>query len=286
MPGATWRGAVSFGLVSVPVRMYRATDSQGVSFRMICASCGTPIQNRRWCPEEERLIEWNAVRRGFEVSSGEFIEISDEDLEHLPLPTTDTIEVLDVVPEAEVDTALYLDQAYYLEPEAAGRRPYSLLLEALRQTGRSALGKITLRQREHLCQVAPREELLLLNTLHWPEEIRSPQGLRLPETGPEVGKRELSMAISLLDNLTTSFDPGRYQDDYRQALLEVVEAKQEKRRLPRRAAPPRNDNVVDLMATLKQAVAETRDRRGGAPSRRRAAAGSDGPKHQVRRRAS
>ncbi len=263
MPSATWRGTVSFGLVAVPVRMYRASESGGVSFRMLCRSCGTPIQNRRWCPEEERLIDWNDVQRGFEVARGEFTEVTDSDLERLPLPSTDTIEVLDVVAETEVDAALYLEQSYYLEPEPAGVRPYALLREALRQTGRSAIGKIALRQREHLCQLAARDEVLLLNTLHWPDEIRGTDSLRLPEAKGEVAKRELAMAVTLLDNLTTSFDPSQYRDDYREALLEVVEAKRERRRLPRAKPAPRGDNVVDLMAALKQAVAET------SPKRRR-----------------
>ena len=267
MPSATWRGTVSFGLVAIPVRMYRATESGGVSFRMLCASCGSPIQNRRWCPEEEKLIPWDQVERGYEVSRGEFVEISDKDLERLPLPSTDTIEVLEVIADTEIDASLYLDQAYYLEPEPSGVRPYALLRQALEQTGRSAVGKIALRQREHLCKVSAREDVLILNTLRWPDEIRSTQALKLPEAKAEVGERELSMAVTLLDNLTTSFDPERYQDEYREALLQVVEAKREQRSLPKARPIAPADNVVDLMAALKKAVEQTSPGRKTAANR-------------------
>jgi len=267
MPSATWRGTVSFGLVAIPVRMYRATESGGVSFRMLCASCGSPIQNRRWCPEEEKLIPWDQVERGYEVSRGEFVEISDKDLELLPLPSTDTIEVLEVIADTEIDASLYLDQAYYLEPEPSGVRPYALLRQALEQTGRSAVGKIALRQREHLCKVSAREDVLILNTLRWPDEIRSTQALKLPEAKAEVGERELSMAVTLLDNLTTSFDPERYQDEYREALLQVVEAKREQRSLPKARPIAPADNVVDLMAALKKAVEQTSPGRKPAANR-------------------
>jgi len=267
MPSATWRGTVSFGLVAIPVRMYRATESGGVSFRMLCASCGSPIQNRRWCPEEEKLIPWDQVERGYEVSRGEFVEISDKDLERLPLPSTDTIEVLEVIADTEIDASLYLDQAYYLEPEPSGVRPYALLRQALEQTGRSAVGKIALRQREHLCKVSARDDVLILNTLRWPDEIRSTQALKLPEAKAEVGERELSMAVTLLDNLTTSFDPERYQDEYREALLQVVEAKREQRSLPKARPIAPADNVVDLMAALKKAVEQTSPGRKTAANR-------------------
>ncbi|MGH7611683.1 MAG: Ku protein [Candidatus Dormibacteria bacterium] len=258
MPSATWRGTVSFGLVAIPVRMYRATESGGVAFRMLCASCGSPIQNRRWCPQEERQIEWGAVERGYEVARGEFVAVTDEDLERLPLPSTDTIEVLEVVAETDIDPALWVDQAYYLEPEPAGVRPYALLRQALQQTGRSAVGKIALRQREHLCRLAARDQVLVLNTLHWPDEIRAAASLKLPDAQAEVGKRELGMAITLLDNLSATFDPGRYQDEYREALQQVVEAKREQRTLPEARPHPAGDNVVDLMAALKAAVEQTR----------------------------
>ncbi|HEY6537910.1 MAG TPA: Ku protein [Candidatus Dormibacteraeota bacterium] len=270
MPRSTWRGAVSFGLVSIPVRMYKATESQRVSFRLLCSSCGSPIQNRRWCPNEEKLIGWNDVVRGFEVGREEYVEVTDADLEHLPLASTDTIEVMEMVSEEQIDTTLFLDQAYYLEPEPTGVRPYYLLKQALERSHRTALGKISMRDREHLCRISPHDQALTLSTLRWPQEIRSTEGLRLPEGQIEIQKRELDMALALIDNLSVDFDPSRYQDEYREALLRVVEAKQEHRRPPAREAPARADNVVDLMAALKAAVAQTGGRRrpAEAPARR------------------
>jgi DNA end-binding protein Ku len=265
MPTATWRGTVSFGLVAIPVRMYKATEYQRVSFRLLCQSCGSPIQNRRWCPNEEKQIGWNDVVRGFEVSRDDYVEITDSDVEHLPLPSTDTIDITEVVDDSEIDSAMYLDQAYFLEPEPAGVRPYFLLKKALETRGRSAVGKLAIREREHLCRLSPREHVLVLNTLHWPDEIRSSESLRLPEADVEIRKRELDMALALIDNLTAAFEPSRYKDEYREALLQVVEAKQAHKRLPERRAPARDDNVVDLMAALKAAVAQTNgSRRNGS----------------------
>ncbi len=267
MPTASWRGTLSFGLVAIPVRMYRATESDGVSFRMLCATDGTPIQNKRWCPEEQKIIGWTEVTRGYEISRSEFIEITDADLERLPLPSTNTIDVLAVVPNDQINESLFLDQSYYLEPEPAGMRPYALLREALRQTNRSALGKLAMRQREHLCRVSGEESVLMLNTLHWAEEVRAADQLKLPGAEVEIRKRELDMALALLDNLSTDFKPEEYRDEYQDALQQLVEAKRAHRRLPKVEQPkPSGDNVVDLMAVLKAAVESTS--KGGAQPRR------------------
>jgi DNA end-binding protein Ku len=203
--------------------------------------------------------------------------VSDRDRERLPLPSTDTIEVLAVAADHDIDAPLYLDQAYYLEPEPSGSRPYALLRQAREQAGRSAIGKMALRQREQLCQVSAHDKLLVLDTLHRRDEIRPPQMLKIPRGPVEVGKRELTMATTLLDNLTTTLDPHRYRDDYREALLKVAEAKGERRSFPEARPQARGDTVADLMSALKAAVEQTRaDRQRGkghpepkaAPARR------------------
>ncbi len=277
MPSATWRGSVSFGLVAIPVRMYLATESHGVSFRMLCASCGAPIQNRRWCPQEEKLIDWGDVERGYEVGRGQFVEVTDRDLELLPLPSTDTIEVLQLVTAEEVDSSLVLDKAYYLEPEPSGMRPYALLREALAKTSKVAIGKVALRQREHLCRISPHDRVLVLNTLRWPDEVRSSAFLRLPDENVETKKRELDMAVTLIDNLTAPFHPEQYRDEYAEALAKVVEAKTNRKPLPPRRVAAQPDNVVDLMAALKAAVEQTSSgphKSGRARARRATAARS------------
>jgi DNA end-binding protein Ku len=209
--------------------------------------------------------------------------VSDRDRERLPLPATDTIEVLAVAADHEIDAPLYLDQAYYLEPEPSGSRPYALLRQAREQTGRRAIGKMALRQREQLCQVSARDQLLIFDTVHRRDELHPRQMLKIPRGQVEVGKRELSMATALLDNLTTTLDPHRYRDDYREALLEVAEAKGERRSFPEARPQARGDTVVDLMSALKAAGEQTRadrQRRKGHPEPKAAPARRAGPRER------
>ncbi len=249
-----WRGAISFGMVAIPVRLYLATESKSVSFRMLCPDCHTPIRNKRWCPNEDKEVPWNATVRGYEVGKDEFVIVDDDDLEALPLSSARTIEILEFVEDTEIEAGVYIKSAYYLEPEAVGVKPYYLLKAALEETRKVAVGKIAFRDREHLCRLALHDKGLLLNTLHWPDEIRDAGSLSLPEAdaSPEIHKRELDMAVMLVDNLSASFDPARYHDDYREALNRMVEAKMNDQPLERAPEPP--SKVTDLMAALKASV--------------------------------
>jgi DNA end-binding protein Ku len=253
-----WRGAISFGMVAIPVRLYLATESKSVSFRMLCPTDHTPIRNKRWCPEEDKEIPWSSTVRGYEVGKDEFVEIDDSDLDNLPLPTSHTCEILEFCDDSEIEAGVYIKSAYYLEPEAVGVKPYYLLKAALETTGKVAIGKIAFRDREHLCRLALHEKGLLLNTLHWPDEIRDAGELSLPaaEAEPEIHKRELDMAVMLVDNLSATFDPERYKDNYREALLELVESKVNDQPLER--APERPSKVTDLMTALKASVEAAR----------------------------
>jgi DNA end-binding protein Ku len=250
-----WRGAISFGMVAIPVRLYLATESKSVSFRMLCPDCHHPIRNKRWCPNEDKEIPWNATVRGYEIGKDEFVEIDDSDLESLPLTTAHTCEILEFCEDREIEAGLYIKSAYYLEPETVGVKPYYLLKAALEETGKVAVGKIAFRDREHLCRLALHERGLLLNTLHWPDEIRDAGELSLPEADarPEIHKRELDMAIMLVENLSAHFDPERYKDDYREALMAVVQAKVDDKPLERTTAE-KPSKVTDLMAALKASV--------------------------------
>jgi DNA end-binding protein Ku len=282
-----WRGAISFGMVAIPVRMYLATESKSVSFRLLCPSCHHPIRNKRWCENEQKEVGWNEVVRGFEVSKDEFVVMEDKDLDELPLPTAHTIDIVEFVPDQEIDAGVYIKGAYYLEPESVGVKPYYLLKQALQETGKVAIGKIALRDREHLCRIALHDKGIMLNTLHWPDEIRDAGELSLPEDKVDLRKQELAMAKMLIENLSASFDPTRYHDEYREAVMEVVNAKVENRAVERPAEvePPR---VMDLMAALKASVEaskagrteaaeekETRAAAGGGSSRSSRRAGGD-----------
>jgi DNA end-binding protein Ku len=248
-----WRGAISFGMVAIPVRMYVATESKSVSFRLLCPNDHTPIKNKRWCEVEQKELAWNEVVRGYEVAKDEFVVIDDTDLDNMPLPTAHTVEILEFVPDAEIDAGLYVKGAYYLEPESVGVKPYYLLKKALEEAGKVAIGKIALRDREHLCRIALHDKGIVLNTLHWPDEIRDMGELSLPEESVEIRKAELAMARMLIENLSAEFDPTRYHDEYREAVMQVVQAKVEHREVERPAEvePPK---VMDLMAALKASV--------------------------------
>jgi DNA end-binding protein Ku len=257
-----WRGAISFGMVAIPVRLYLATESKSVSFRLLCPRDHEPIRNKRWCPVEDKEVGWNEVVRGYEVGKGEYVVIEDEDLDELPLNTAHTIDIIEFCPDEEIEAGVFLKSAYYLEPEPVGVKPYALLRSALQETDKVAIGKIALRDREHLCRLALHEQGLILNTLHWPDEIRSASELSIPEDGADVQKRELDMAVMLVENLSAHFDPARHRDEYREALLEVVEAKLADRPVerPAAAAPTK---VTDLMAALKASVEASQAARKG-----------------------
>ena len=269
MPRSMWRGAISFGMVAIPVRLYLATESKSVSFRLLCPNDLTPIKNKRWCTVEDKEVGWNDVVRGYEVGKDEYVVIEDKDLDNLPLNSTHSIDIVEFCADQEIEAGVYLKSAYYLEPEPVGTKPYALLRAALEKTGKVAIGKIALRDREHLCRLALHESGLLMNTLHWPDEIRSAAELSIPQNGAEIAKQELDMAVMLVENLSAHFEPERHRDEYREALLTVVEAKLTNKPLER-PATPEPAKVTDLMAALKASVeaAQSGKREGTARAAR------------------
>ncbi len=286
MPRSMWRGAISFGMVAIPVRLYLATESKSVSFRLLCPNDQTPVRNKRWCPEEDREIGWSEALRGYEVGKDEYVIVTDSDLDNLPLTTTHTIDIVEFCPDLEIEAGVYLKSAYYLEPEAVEVKPYALLRQALEKTGTVAIGKIALRDREHLCRLALHDQGLLLNTLHWPDEIRSAGELAIPEQGPEVPKKELDMAVMLVENMSAHFDPARYHDDYREALIQVVDSKLTNQPLERPEVREPG-KVTDLMAALKASVEAAKSRRAeGADAEESAADDASALEPARRRRAS
>jgi DNA end-binding protein Ku len=268
-----WRGAISFGMVAIPVRMYLATESKSVSFRLLCPTCHHPIRNKRWCENEQKEVGWNEVVRGYEIAKDEFVVMDDKDLDDLPLPTQHTIDILEFVPDQEIEAGVYLKGAYFLEPESVGVKPYYLLKQALEETGKVAIGKVALRDREHLCRIALHEKGLIINTLHWPDEIRDAGELSLPEEKVDIRKQELAMAKMLIENLSASFDPSRYHDEYREAVLEVVNAKVENRAVER-PAEVEQPKVMDLMAALKASVEASKSGKPAAAGEEREVRGT------------
>ena len=266
MPRSMWKGAVSFGMVSIPVRMYLATESRSVSFRSLCPCHKQPIKQKRHCSVTDDVLEWKDVVKGYELSKDQYVIIEDEDLDNLPLPTARTLDITEFVDASEIDDELYLKSAYYLEPEKTGLKPFYLLKEALEEAGRVAVGKIAFHDREHMATLRPHGKGVVVNTLHWPDEIRDMAELNLPEQEIKIDQREMAMARMLIDNLTEEFDPARYHDEYREALEKVAEAKAEGHTIEVGAELP-VPRVMDLMAALKASVEASKRGSRAAPEK-------------------
>ncbi|MHB8571445.1 MAG: non-homologous end joining protein Ku [Candidatus Dormibacteria bacterium] len=279
MARSMWKGAISFGMVAIPIRLYLATESKSVSFRSLCPHCQQPIKSKRHCPEDGHELEWKSVLRGFEIAKERYVIVEDQDLGNLPLPTAHTIDILEFVPAEQIADDLYLKQAYYIEPQDVGVKPYYLLKRALEESGRVALGKVAFDHREHLATLRPHGRGVVMNTLNWPDEIRDQGELNLPEDEVKIDKRELAMARMLIENLSEDFDVSRHRDNYRHALMQVVEAKaQGADTAPLAVAEaPR---VTDLMAALKASVEASR--RGAPASEVNAPAADEAPPRRRR----
>lgn len=254
MPRSMWKGVVSFGMVSIPIRLYNATESSAkVSFRQLCPEHHSPISYKRWCAEGDHEVTYSEIQRGYEVGKDRYVIIDDKDLDNLPLPTAHSIDIEEFVPTDDVEPGLYFNNAYFIEPEELGKKPYQLLRKALEATGRMAIAKIALRDREHLAALHPNGAGLLMNTLHWPDEIRSTEGLKGLEGDVKINPKELEMAKALIESLADSFDPSRYKDDYREAVMKVVQAKIDGEVIEAPAAP-QTAKVMDLMEALRASV--------------------------------
>lgn len=273
MPRSIWRGVLSFGMVAIPVRLYLATESTSkVSFHLLCPEHKSRIKNKRWCPEGDHEVAWNDVVRGFEYEKGSYVELDDADLEKLPLRSSKAIDISGFVEKDEIPGELYIQAAYYLEPEKAAAKPYALLKKTLDKTNRLAIAKFALRDRERLVSIGAHDGALVMNTLHWPDEIRSTEDLDIEM--PSVSPAELKMAENLVGMMATKFEPDEYKDEYKQALMELVEAKVEKREVIEAPEPEAETTVVDLMAALKASVEKAkkgeqttaREKRGGHES--------------------
>ncbi|MDX3075340.1 Ku protein [Streptomyces sp. MI02-7b] len=253
-----WKGAIGFGLVSIPVKLYAATEEHGVSLHQVHAEDGGRIRMKRFCEKEGKEVPYSEIAKGYEDESGRTAVLSDADLAELPLPSRKLIDVLAFVDTDEIDP-LSLSRAYYVGAEAAASKPYVLLREALATSGKAAVTKIALRTRESLALLRVHEELLVLHTMYWPDEVRDAGGLAPPEN-VVVRPQELKMAQSLMETLSEDFDLESQHDEYQKALDALVAARLEGEPVPETAevtsAP---DNVVDLMAALQASI----DARGG-----------------------
>ena len=256
MPRSIWRGAISFGMVVIPVRLYPATDSKDISFVTLHASCNSRIRQRRWCPYDEREVERSEIVRGYEYAKEQYVVMEPSDFADLPVPSKHTIEISRFIDLAEIDP-VYFERGYVLEPEAVGRKPFYLLKKALDESNRVAIAKVSIRQKEHLCCLRPYDRAIAMETMFYPDEIRSTAELDLPEEETAISEAEMAMANTLIDQLTGSFEPDQYRDDYRATLEQVIEAKLGTAEPVTAAPPPAKGEVVDLMEALKASIRAT-----------------------------
>lgn len=264
MPRSIWKGAVSFGMVSIPIKLYTATEEKDVAFHLLHKQDGVRIKTQRYCPADDAVIEWNDVARGFEVAPDQYVIMEPADFDKVPVDTTHTVEITDFVPSQQIDP-IYYQKTYYLEPEKVGGKPFALLREVLKDSELVALAKITLRQKEQLCTLRVFENTIALETMLYSDEIRDVTDLDVPED-VKIGEKELKMAKSLVDMLTGDFEPEKYHDNYREALLELIERKSEGEEIKRPA--PVAGKVTDLMEALRESIeAAKREKTEERPAR-------------------
>ncbi len=254
MPRSIWKGAVSFGMVSIPIKLYTATDEKDVSFNLLHKKDGVRIKQQRFCPGEEEVVEWNDVVRGYEIGPEQYVIMEPADFDKVPVDTTHTIEITDFVPADQIDP-IYYQKTYYLEPDKVGGKPFALLREVLKDSELIALAKVTLRQKEQLCTLRVYENTIALETMYYSDEIRSTEDFEVPGD-LKLGEKELKMAKSLVDMLTGDFEPEKYHDNYREALLELIERKAEGEEIKR--PKPVAGKVTDLMEALRASVEAAR----------------------------
>ncbi|MCU6793676.1 Ku protein [Paenibacillus sp. WQ 127069] len=247
-----WKGSISFGLVNVPVKMFTATEDKSISMRYIHKTCSTPLSYVRKCPTCDIEVEWEEIARGYEYESGRFVLFEKDELDSLNGEVNKEIKILDFVALDEIDP-IYFQKTYYLSPGDTGANAYNLLLESLRQTGKIAIAKVSIRSKSSLSCIRVIDRCLVMETIYYPDEIRSiAQIPNLPEQ-IQVNDKELTMAKMLIEQLTSPFEPEKYKDDYRAALLDAIQHKIAGEEV-KIAPEQQRTNVIDLMSALQASL--------------------------------
>jgi DNA end-binding protein Ku len=278
---AIWKGAVSFGLVNVPVRLYSATENHDVQFRQVHRTDGGRIKYQRVCSIDGEQVAYDDIAKGYETEDGQMVVLTDEDLAELPVSSSREIAVEKFVPADQIDPML-LEKSYYLEPDKAAAKPYALLRDALKAADRMAIVTVSIRTRMTVAVLRVRDDVIVMQTMLWPDEVRSPELANLGDADSAAKPAELKMANMLVESLAGDYDPGDYEDDYEQAVEAVVRAKLAGGEVQEVAAPAEDGGgeVVDLLAALQRSVERAKAARG-EPTGKDAAgndeAGDEGP---------
>jgi DNA end-binding protein Ku len=265
MASTIWKGYITFGLISIPVRLYAAARSERISFNQIHEPCGSRIKQQVYCPTCERTVERSELVKGYEAEKDTYIIVEDEEIKKIAPESQETMEILEFVKLAEVDP-IYFDTSYYAAPEEPGRRAYQLLLETMQKTGYAAMAKLAMHQREYTVVIRPREEGLTLHSIYYANEVRA-----IPEygqtRGTEVKPQEIQLAEQLVKSLAAPFEPEKYEDAYQKRLTELLEAKREGRTV-KETATKKLAPVIDLMAALQKSLGEGAEKKPAARSAR------------------
>ena len=258
MPRAIWKGSISFGLVNIPIALYPATRREELKFRLLRRTDLSPVNYKRVAEKDGREVPWDQIVKGYEYEKGKYVVLREEDFQRVDLEATQTVDIQDFVDQEEIDP-MFFYKPYYLEPQKGGDKAYALLRDALKETAKVGIAKVVIKTRQYLAGVKPQDGVLVLELMHFADELADPEKLGLPKK-LEVGKREMTMAKSLIDSMTSKWEPEKYKDDYREALMEVIEEKveaggKEIEEKPRKA--PKPTKVIDLVSVLQKSLEET-----------------------------
>jgi DNA end-binding protein Ku len=263
---AIWKGSISFGLVTIPVALHNATKYEELKFKLLRKRDLSPINYKRVAEVDGKEVPWAEIVKGYEYEKGKFVVITDEDFKRVDIEAVETIDIVDFVPLDEINP-IFFHKPYYLEPQKGGAGAYALLREVLARTNKTGIAKVVIRTRQHLAAVKANDKLLVLELMHFADELVAAEGLKIPAA--KLGKREEEMALTLVNQLTEKWDPARYTDDYKSNLMKVIEAKIEAggKALPADKSKPKEaTKVIDLVAVLQQSLKEA-GRIGGAGSK-------------------
>ncbi|MBV9010055.1 MAG: Ku protein [Verrucomicrobia bacterium] len=261
-----WKGSISFGLVYIPISVYPATREEKLSFRQLRASDLSPIRYKKVAEADQKEVSADQIVKGFEYERGQYVVLKDEDFEKVRIESTHSIDITDFVDLDQVDPKFFY-KPYFLEPQKGGEKAYALLHKALNGTNKIGIAKVVISNREYLAAVKPDGLFLILELMHFAGEVLSPEQLNRPRT--ELNEKELKMAQALIENMSVEWQPEKYRDEYRTAVMEMIEQKAQKKELPRvEAKAPRSTNVVDLVKVLQESLNRNQSVRVKRPSSR------------------
>lgn len=270
---AIWKGSISFGLVNIPIALYPATRKEELKFRLLREKDLSPVNYKRVAQKDGKEVPWDQIVKGYEYEKGKYVVLKDEDFQRVDLEATQTVDIQDFVDEEDIDP-MFFYKPYYLEPQKGGDKAYVLLRDTLKKTGKVGIAKVVIKTRQYLAGVKAEESVLVLELMHFAEELADADKLNVPKK-LEPGKRELDMAKALVDSMSSKWDPGKYRDDYRDALMEVIEEKVEAggediEEKPKKKPRP-STKVIDLVSVLQESLEKTRKSQHPRKSHKKAA---------------